>query len=98
MEDCYYTCEEYSKLSPKQKLALKCKRESRGPRAKGCDTKRHKRTDTAYEVKQLAAVVARLKKKHGGDKGDKSDDKDTATNKKKENPALTRQRPCGDQA
>lgn len=37
-----------------------------------------KRTDMAYEVKQLAAVVARLKKKHGGDKGNKSKDEDSS--------------------
>ena len=98
VEDRYYTREEYSKLSPEQKLALKRKRESRGPRMKGRDAKRHKRTDTAYEVKQLAAVVARLKKKHGGDKADSDNGEDAAPNEKRENPALTRQRPRGDQA
>ena len=98
MEDRYYMHKEYSKLSPEQKLALKCKRESRGTHAKSRDAKRHKQTDTAYEVKQLAAVVARLKKKHRGDKGNKSDDEDATANEKKENLALTRQRPCGDQA
>ena len=98
VEDRYYTREEYAKLSPAQKLALKRKRESRGARGKGRDPKRQKRTNTAYEVKQLAAVVARLKKKHGGGKTAESDGEESTDEKKKENPALTRQRPRGSQA
>ena len=103
VEDRYYTKEEYRKLTPGQKLALKRRRESRGEgkNSQGNRTKPNKRKkfDMGKEVRKLAAVVAQLQQDHATpttEHDGETHQRDSLTNRK--NPALTRQQPRGSQS